>query len=102
MKKLIYILPVAGILLLALAGCTSLNGQNLADDPDTDEGATALASGRLYNDPMVASATLSVSVEDGLGILYGTVPNEMVRQRALQILAATPGIYEVLDRTRKR
>ena len=49
-----------------------------------------------------ANSTLSVQVDNGLAILYGTVPDEAVRQRALQILKGTPGVYEVLDRTRKR
>lgn len=102
MKKSITSLSLVAVIVLALSGCTAFNGQSLADDPTTDAGATALANGRLSNDPMVARATLSVSVEEGLGILYGMVPNEAVRQRALQILSATPGVYEVLDRTRKR
>ncbi len=102
MKKLLTLIPLMAALLWTVTGCTSLNGESLAIDSTTDEGAEALASGRLSNDPMVASATLSVSVEDGLGILYGIVPNETVRMRALQILSGTPGVYEVLDRTRKR
>ena len=100
MKKLLYMTPLLVAVILALSGCASLDGADF--DTDTDAGATSLANTRLYNDPMVASATLSASVEDGLGILYGTVPNEMVRQRALQILSATPRVYEVLDRTHKR
>ena len=36
-----------------------------------------------------------------MATLYGTVPNEMTRQRAIQILKDTPGIFDVLDRTRK-
>ena len=51
---------------------------------------------------MVSRATLSVTVDGGLGILYGTVPDAATRQRALQILQDTPGVYEVLDRTRMR
>ena len=100
MKKLLCLTAFTAAVILALSGCASLDGADF--DTDTDGAATALANSRLNNDPMVASATLSASVEEGLGILYGTVPNEMVRQRALQILSATPGIYEVLDRTRKR
>ena len=34
--------------------------------------------------------------------LYGMVPNEATRQRALQILRGTPGIFDVVDQTRKR
>lgn len=102
MKKFLFRVCMIAVSGLLLGGCTNLSGDGFDLDTDTDEGAQAVAAGRLNNDPMTASATLSVSVEDGLGILYGTVPNEMVRVRALQILEGTPGIYEVLDRTRKR
>ncbi len=102
MKKLFILLPLMTALLFALSGCASLNGDSFDDDAMTDQGATSLANSRLNNAPGVSSSTLSASVEDGLGILYGVVPNEMVRQQALQVLAGTPGVYEVLDRTRKR
>jgi osmotically-inducible protein OsmY len=102
MKKLFILLPLFTALVLALSGCTTFNGDGFDEDAMSDQGATSLANSRLSNSPAVGRATLSASVEDGLGILYGVVPNEMVRQQALQILAGTPGVYEVLDRTRKR
>jgi len=102
MKKLYILLPLMTALLFAFSGCASFNGDGFDDDAMTDRGATSLANSRLNNAPGVGSSTLSASVEDGLGILYGVVPNEMVRQQALQVLAGTPGVYEVLDRTRKR
>jgi len=102
MKKLYFLLPMIAALVLALTGCTTFNGEGLDDDSLTDAGATSLANNRLSSSPMVSSFTLSASVEDGLGILYGVVPNQMVRQQALQILSGTPGVYEVLDRTRMR
>jgi osmotically-inducible protein OsmY len=51
---------------------------------------------------MVGRCTLSASVESGLATLYGTVPDEATRQRAIGILENTPGIFDVLDQTRKR
>ena len=102
MKKTILFWPLAAAALLLLSGCAALQGQDLSDDPASDEGVAAIASSRLNSDTMTARATLSVHVESGLAILYGTVPDEAVRQRALQILEGSPGIYEVLDRTRKR
>ena len=102
MKKSLLFTSLAALALLLLSGCAVLQGQDLADDPVSDEGIASLAASRLNSDSMTARATLSVSVENGLAILYGTVPDEAVRQRALQILEGTSGIFEVLDRTRKR
>ncbi len=100
MKKTIW-LPLA-LLALALGGCAALEGQDLGDEPVSDDAIASLAAGRLNNDSLVAAATLSVTVDEGLATLYGTVPDEATRQRAIQILQGTPGIFDVLDRTRKR
>ena len=102
MKKSLLFTSLAAIALLLLSGCAVLQGQDLGNDPVLDEDIASLAASRLNSDSMTARATLSVSVENGLAILYGTVPDEAVRQRALQILEGTSGIFEVLDRTRKR
>lgn len=100
MKKSIFLcLLAAG---LALSGCAILEGQDLGDDPTSDDGITSIARSRLNNDVLVSRATLSVTVTEGLATLYGTVPDEATRRRALQILEGTPGIFDVLDRTRKR
>ena len=88
--------------LLALSGCAALEGQDVAAIPTSDEGIAALANSRLNDDAMVGRATLSASVDSGLATLYGTVPDEATRLRAIQILEGTPGIFDVLDHTRKR
>ena len=100
MKRTIPFLLLAG--LLAGSGCAALEGQDLAAEPTSDEGIAAVATSRLNDDSGVGRATLSVTVDNGLAILYGTVPDEAARQRALQIVRGTPGIFDVLDRTRKR
>ena len=100
MKRTIPFLLLAG--LLAWSGCAALEGQDLAAEPTSDEGIAAVATSRLNDDSVVGRATLSVTVDNGLAILYGTVPDEAARQRALQIVRGTPGIFDVLDRTRKR
>jgi hypothetical protein len=51
-------------------------GQDLSDDPTTDDGIAAIAASRLNSDPMTARAVLSVTVDNGLAILYGTVPTK--------------------------
>ena len=88
--------------LFALAGCAALEGQDLSAEPTSDEGVAAVANSRLNDDAVVGRAMLSVTVDNGLAILYGTVPDEAARQRALHVVRGTPGVYDVLDRTRKR
>ncbi len=100
MKKRTLFLPLAAATLLALSGCAALQGDD--DAFLSDDSVAAIATTRLNSDSMTARSTLSVDVDNGLAILYGTVPDETVRQRAIQILEGTEGIYEVLDRTRKR
>lgn len=101
MKNLLYALVLSAFLGL-LAGCAIIQGQDLSDDPTSDEGITAIANSRLNSDAMVAQATLNVTVENGMAVLYGVVPDEATRQRAIQILQGTDGIFDVLDRTRRR
>ncbi len=102
MNKTLPFLAVLAASLFAFCGCAALEGQDLGDEPTTDEGIAALANSRLNDDAMTARATLSVEVDNGLAILHGTVPDQAARQRAIQLLEGTPGIYEVLDRTRLR
>lgn len=102
MKKSFLLLSLAAAAIVALSGCSALQGQDLSDDPITDDGIASIAASRLNSDPMTARATLSVTVEDGLATLSGSVPSEAVRQRAIQILEGTDGIFEVLDETRRR
>ena len=102
MKKSSLLLILAAAALLAFSGCAALQGQDLSNDPTSDDGITSIANSRLNSDPMTARATLSVTVESGLATLYGTVPNEVTRQRAIQILEGTEGVFDVLDRTQKR
>ena len=87
---------------LMLGGCAALEGQDLSDELVSNEGVTAIANSRLNDDFLTGRDTLSVRVGDGLATLYGTVPDEATRQRAIQILENSPGVFEVLDRTRRR
>ena len=100
MKRTIPFLILAA--LLAWSGCAALEGQDLAAEPTSDEGVAAVANSRLNDDAVVGRAMLSVTVDNGLAILYGSVPDEAARQRALHVVRGTPGVYDVLDRTRKR
>ena len=86
---------------LMLGGCAALEGQDLSDELVSNEGVTAIANSRLNDDSMVGRSTLSATVENGLATLSGVVRDEAARQRAIQILRGTPGIFDVVDHTRR-
>ena len=102
MKKWIPVFTLFAAAWLALSGCAVLEGQDVRNDPSSDEGIASIAYSRLNRDAMTGRATLSVSVTNGFATLYGTVPNQATRQRALQILEGTPGINDIRDRTQLR
>ena len=101
MKKSILSLIFA-VALSAFTGCAMLHGEDLHPEPTSDEGIAALATSRLNDDPMTGRSTLGVSVERGTATLVGAVPDQATRQRAVQILEGTPGIYYVRDHTRRQ
>jgi osmotically-inducible protein OsmY len=91
----------AALALAFAAGCAMLeNGPAWIPDPDSDAGIQAAAMDGLSRDGMTADANLTVTVENGLATLTGSVPNQAVRKRAIQILERTEGIFEVRDHTR--
>jgi osmotically-inducible protein OsmY len=100
MKKKISCL-FAALSLACAAGCALLDkSPKWMPQPGTDAGIQAAAINALSRDGMTADANLAVTVENGLATLTGSVPNEAVRQRAIQILERTDGIFEVRDHTR--
>jgi len=90
------------LLIIVAGGCTALQDYGFSPDPNSDEGIAASANSRLNSDSMTARATLSVSVQAGKAYLYGAVPDDATRERALQLVIATPGITMVEDRTRRQ
>lgn len=96
-----FLRTVAALALALAAGCAMLENAGWGEpDPSTDAGIQAAAMDGLSRDRMTAEANLLVTVENGMATLTGSVPNEAVRQRAIQILERTDGIFEVRDHTR--
>ena len=98
----IHHLSILAVLLLLFSGCAMLQEDAFDFDPGSDEGIAAAAASRLNSDGMTARATLSVNVENGRATLYGTVPDPVTRERAIQILQGTPGVIDVRDHTRRQ
>ncbi|NLG34475.1 MAG: BON domain-containing protein [Lentisphaerae bacterium] len=101
MKKTSYALFLA-MALSVLCGCTVLQDAAYDQNPVTDVEIAALAMSRLNNDVMTGRATLSVGVQNGLATIYGSVPDHVTRERAIQIVQGTLGVTGVRDHTRRQ
>jgi len=53
---------------------------------------------RLASDDITGSLLLGVSVENGVIVLRGAVPDQITRARAVGIALSTPGVAQVEDR----
>jgi osmotically-inducible protein OsmY len=81
------------------AGCTTYpGGEGLSEDGALAQDVTY----RLLEDDVTARLALGVTAENGVIILRGSVPNDMVRARAIGIALGTPGVMEVIDELYRR
>ena len=55
---------------------------------------------RIAGDRQARTATIAVTVKDGVVLLDGTAPNTAAKQRALTIVRETQGVLQVVDRIR--
>jgi hypothetical protein len=86
-KKLI----LAAFLLAAFAA--SCNNKS------TDDTITTGIKARMFSEPSLKSAAVSVTAKDGVVTLSGNVPDEAARETARRIASQTPGVKQVIDAT---
>jgi hypothetical protein len=87
-NKTVTTLFLAVCMVALAAGCSSTkNDQSLATD----------IQAKMFSDPQVKAANISVSVKDGEATLSGDVPNEGARYQAYKLASDTPGVKHVLD-----
>ena len=95
MKKRCWIVSLAGLIGLCLAGCTTPPAgaeQNLKDE----------VLHRLNQDDLTKRQTIGVTVEQGVVTLVGVVPDDTLRMRAVGIAKGTPGVQKVEDRLQRK
>ena len=74
--------------LIVVAGCSSAKkDQALATD----------IQAKMFSDPQVKAANISVAVKDGEATLSGDVPDDGTRYQAYKIASNTPGVKHVID-----
>ncbi len=79
-------------------GCaTTYNPQNII--PMGDSELMEEVRYRLSSDDVTERYSFGVTARAGSVTLRGTVPNEWVRQRAINIVLGTRGVREVVDNT---
>jgi len=83
---------------MLVSGCaTSYDTQRIV--PMGDRELSEEVGQRLGDDDITRRYSLGVSVIAGSVTLRGTVPNEVVRRRAISIILATQGVRELVDET---
>ncbi len=63
----------------------------------SDQALTTDIQARMFADPEVKAANLSVTVKNGEATLTGDVPDEGARYQAFKIASDTPGVKHVVD-----
>jgi BON domain len=87
--KIVATFFLAAVSLVALAtGCSSAK---------SDQALTTDIQSRMFADPQVKAADISVSVKDGEATISGDVPNEGTHLQAYKIASDTPGVKHVVD-----
>ena len=77
--------------LLGLAGCASTGGNAFFDDAAT----TARVKKAIFNEPSLQVMNVSVSTEDGVVNLSGTVKSKAERSKASAVATKVEGVKKV-------
>jgi osmotically-inducible protein OsmY len=92
MKKLNRTLAlIAAAALLGLAGCASTGGNNFIDDAMV----TARVKKAIYNEPALKVTDISVTTEESVVSLSGTVKTRAERTRASEVVRRVEGVKQV-------
>ena len=77
--------------LIGLTGCASTGGNSFFDEAST----TAKVKKAIYDDPSLKVMDISVSTEDGVVALSGTVKNRGQRNKAALVASRVEGVKKV-------
>jgi hypothetical protein len=65
----------------------------------SDDSITTNIKARMFSEPLLKSASVSVSSKDGVVTITGVVPDDAARLAARQIASQTNGVKQVIDST---
>lgn len=82
---------------MSLTGCTTMPDHN-ALEPTTDAQLANAVLQRLTQDAVTGMSTFNVEAENGVVTLYGSLPDNTTRARAIAIARSTPGVKDVINK----
>jgi osmotically-inducible protein OsmY len=88
---------VAFAAVMALAGCATMTDDS-AIEPTTDAQLANAVLQRLTQDAVTGMSTFNVEAENGVVTLYGALPDNTLRARAIAIARNTPGVKDVINK----
>jgi osmotically-inducible protein OsmY len=98
MNKIFRLLILATLAtVMTLAGCTTTPDESSVA-PTTDAELANLVIQRLSHDAITQMSTFNVEAKDGVVTLYGSLPDNTIRARAIAIARSTPGVKDVINK----
>ena len=91
-------LGVVGLVVLMLVGCATRPSRESSGESSGDAAITAKVQSSFRADPLVSASAISVATTGGVVHLSGTVGNEQVRYRAIQLTQGVAGVKEIIVR----
>jgi osmotically-inducible protein OsmY len=82
---------------ITLSGCTTVPDDS-ALEPTTDAELANAVLERLIQDSVTGRSTFNVEAKDGVVTLYGSLPDNTIRARAIAIARSTPGVKDVINK----
>jgi len=82
---------------MTLAGCSTMPDDS-ALEPTTDAQLANAVLQRLTQDAVTGMSTFSVEAENGVVTLYGSLPDNTIRARAIAIARNTSGVKDVINK----
>lgn len=82
---------------MTLAGCATMPDDS-AVEPTTDAQLANAVLQRLSQDAVTGMSTFNVEADNGVVTLYGALPDNTIRARAIAIARSTRGVKEVINK----
>lgn len=99
-RQITYLMVMSSLALAPLAfttGCAVTSGRESAGQYAKDKEIAARIKTRLYSDPTTKGTEIEVNSLRGVVQLSGFVDSQAARNRAGEIAASTPGVFQVYN-----
>ena len=90
----------AALLVVIIAGCQGYQENSKARTPGEyadDVAIHSIVKAKYIADPDIGGLSINIDVRKGIVFLYGPVPSEPVRTKALNLAKGLKGVKEVVD-----